>query len=57
MDAMLAEIRDGRFARELAAEMEAGAPTLAGGRKRAEAHHRHEQECPYDLVNTAAEVE
>jgi ketol-acid reductoisomerase len=35
---MLAEIRDGRFARELAAEMQAGAPTLARGREKAEAH-------------------
>ena len=35
---MLAEIRDGRFAGELAAEMEAGAPTLSRGREQAEGH-------------------
>ena len=36
--AMLAEIRDGRFAAELDAEMSAGAPTLAAWRAAAEAH-------------------
>ena len=35
---LLEEIRDGRFARELDAEMKAGAPTLARGRKQAEDH-------------------
>lgn len=35
---MLEEIRDGRFAVELAEEMAAGAPTLAAGRRHAEAH-------------------
>ncbi|MEJ2516071.1 MAG: ketol-acid reductoisomerase [Gammaproteobacteria bacterium] len=38
MRAMLEEIRDGRFDRELSAEMAAGGPTLAEGRRRAEAH-------------------
>jgi ketol-acid reductoisomerase len=38
MRAMLAEIRDGRFAAELDAEMAAGAPTLAAWRAAAEAH-------------------
>lgn len=38
MHEMLAEIRDGRFATELAREMDAGAPTLATWRKAAEAH-------------------
>ena len=38
MREMLAEIRDGRFAAELDAEMKAGAPTLAAWRAAAEAH-------------------
>jgi len=38
MRAMLAEIRDGRFAIELDREMAAGAPTLAAWRAYAEAH-------------------
>lgn len=38
MREMLAEIRDGRFAAELDAEMEAGAPRLAAWRSAAEAH-------------------
>jgi ketol-acid reductoisomerase len=38
MREMLAEIRDGRFAAELAAEMAAGAPTLASWRNAAERH-------------------
>jgi ketol-acid reductoisomerase len=38
MQEMLAEIRDGRFAAELGAEMAAGAPTLAAWRKAAAAH-------------------
>lgn len=38
MAAMLAEIRDGRFAAELAEEMAAGAPTLAVYRRDAAAH-------------------
>ena len=38
MREMLAEIRDGRFAAELEREMRSGAPTLAEGRGRAEAH-------------------
>ena len=42
MREMLAEIRDGRFAAELAAEMEAGAPTLARWREAA-ARHRIEE--------------
>lgn len=36
--ALLAEIRDGRFAAELDAEMSAGAPTLAAWRAAAESH-------------------
>jgi ketol-acid reductoisomerase len=38
MQALLAEIRDGRFAGELDAEMAAGAPTLAAWRKAAREH-------------------
>ena len=38
MHDMLAEIRDGRFAAELSAEMAHGAPTLAAWRQAAEAH-------------------
>jgi ketol-acid reductoisomerase len=38
MQALLAEIRDGRFAAELDAEMAAGAPTLAAWRKAAREH-------------------
>lgn len=38
MAAMLAEIRDGRFAAELAEEMDAGAPTLAVYRRDSGAH-------------------
>ncbi len=38
MEALLEEIRDGRFDRELSAEMAAGGPKLAAGRARAEAH-------------------
>ena len=38
MRALLAEIRDGRFAAELDAEMTAGAPTLAAWRTAAETH-------------------
>ncbi|HET7369520.1 MAG TPA: ketol-acid reductoisomerase [Gammaproteobacteria bacterium] len=38
MDAMLEEIRDGRFAGELAREMEAGGPTLAEYRREAAGH-------------------
>jgi ketol-acid reductoisomerase len=38
MRAMLAEIRDGRFARALATEATAGFPTLAEGRAAAAAH-------------------
>ncbi|HET6655139.1 MAG TPA: ketol-acid reductoisomerase [Gammaproteobacteria bacterium] len=38
MAAMLDEIRDGRFAAELAAEMAAGAPTLAAYRREAAGH-------------------
>jgi ketol-acid reductoisomerase len=38
MQELLAEIRDGSFAAELAAEMAAGAPTLAAWRAAAEAH-------------------
>ncbi len=38
MRALLAEIRDGRFAAALAAEMAAGAPTLATWRAAAQAH-------------------
>ena len=38
MRELLAEIRDGRFAAELDAEMAAGAPTIEDARRRAEAH-------------------
>jgi ketol-acid reductoisomerase len=38
MRELLAEIRDGRFAAELGAEMAAGAPAIENARRRAEAH-------------------
>ncbi|HET8552962.1 MAG TPA: ketol-acid reductoisomerase, partial [Gammaproteobacteria bacterium] len=38
MQAMLDEIRDGRFAAELADEMKAGKPTLAAYRQESQAH-------------------